>query len=828
MENLTPMMRQYNKIKLENPDILLFFRLGDFYEMFYEDAVVGSRELEITLTSRNTDKQGNPIPMCGIPHHSVNSYLSKLLKRGFKVAICEQVEDPRQAKGIVRREVTRILTPGTAIEESVLNVKENNYLASLVSADDSMAAAFVDVSTGEFWTGQYDGDEAAERLEQELGHFRPREIVFPESSEQSLTHLFPAVLCNGAVRTPQPDWTFSLDFCHRVLLQHFSVSSLDGLGLSSDANAVSAAGALLNYVKQTQKTELRHITAVNLLEQTDYLSMDDSTVQNLELTRRLDGSKKWTLLAALDDTKTAMGGRLLRAWMLRPAKEIRQIEQRLEAVEELTKSVVGHSRLRQVLGSIHDIERLLARVTMETANPRDLLSLRDSLAKLPDLVDALSGYENQLLRPDIDLLEDIVELLMRSIDDDAPVVLNEGKIIRKGFDKEVDQLREVSSSGKAYIARLEGREKQRTGIPSLKVKYNRVFGYFIEVTKTHLGAVPEDYIRKQTLAGSERYINEELKEYEEKVLGAEEQIVERERELFLKIRSQVGDKAKAIQKTARIVAYLDVLCSFAEVGRRNRYVRPEIDASVSLSIKAGRHPVLELQNSEPFVPNDLDCDAVGDQMLILTGPNMGGKSTYLRQIALIVVMAQMGSFVPAEQARIGLVDRIFTRVGASDNLALGRSTFMVEMIETAKILNTATPRSLVLLDEVGRGTATFDGLSIAWAVAEYLITETTRKARTLFATHYQELTGLEALYDGVKNYCVTARESGNDILFFHRVMPGVANKSYGIQVAMLAGVPVPVIERARSILSRLERKQLNLTGKERPSLEIEKLQRDLF
>ena len=828
MENLTPMMRQYNKIKLENPGVLLFFRLGDFYEMFYEDAVVASRELEITLTSRNTDKKGNPIPMCGIPYHSVNSYLAKLLKRGFKVAICEQVEDPRQAKGIVRREVTRILTPGTAIEESVLDVKENNYLASLFACEQSVAAAFLDVSTGEFWIVQYDGEEGPEKLEQELCHFRPREVVFPESNEQSLAALFPGALRNGVVRTPQPDWTFNLDFCNRVLMQHFTVSSLEGFGLESDSTAVSAAGALLNYAKQTQKTDLRHITTLNLLEQTSYLRMDDSTVTNLELIQRLDGSKKWTLLAAIDDTKTAMGARLLRAWMLRPSMDLSEIEKRLDAVEELGNSVVGLSGLRQVLGSIHDVERLLSRVTMETASPRDLLSLRDSLLTLPDLVQALSRYKNKLLQPEIDLLDDVVQLLVQSIADDAPVVLNEGRIIRGEYDSQLDELREISSSGKAYIARLEAREKKKTGISSLKVKYNRVFGYFIEVTKTHLDAVPEDYIRKQTLAGAERYINAELKEYEEKVLGAEERIVELERELFLKVRSRIAAEAERIQRVARIVGYLDVLSSFAEVGRRNHYVRPEIDESVTLSIQAGRHPVLELQSTDPFVPNDLECDATGDQMLILTGPNMGGKSTYLRQIALIVIMAQMGSFVPAEKARIGLVDRVFTRVGASDNLALGRSTFMVEMIETARILNTATPRSLVLLDEVGRGTATFDGLSIAWSVAEYLIGEKARKARTLFATHYQELTGLEALYDDVRNYCVTARESGKDILFFHRVMPGVANKSYGIQVARLAGVPAPVVERAQTILNRLERKQLNLTGKKRPSLEIEELQKALF
>lgn len=828
MENLTPMMRQYHKIKLENPGILLFFRLGDFYEMFYEDAVLASRELEITLTSRNTDKQGNPIPMCGIPHHSVNSYLAKLLKKGFKVALCDQVEDPRHAKGIVKREVTRILTPGTTIEESVLDLKENNYLASLVSQGQSVAASFIDVSTGEFWIAEFDGKKGPEKLEQELSHFRPKEIVFPESSEETLASLFPSTLTNGVVRTPQPDWTFNADFCSRVLLQHFKVTSLDGFGLKGDSPGLLAAGALLHYLKETQKTNLGHIGTLSFLEQTSYLRMDESTVQNLELVQRLDGSRKWTLLATMDQTRTAMGARMLRSLMLRPSLDLDEIEERLDAVEELRSSVVGLTRLREVLGGIHDMERLLSRITMETASPRDLLSLRDSLRKLPDLMEALSGYRCKLLRPAIDMLENVAELLARSIAENAPVVLTEGRIIREGYHPELDELREISSSGKSYIAQIETRERERTGIPSLKVKYNRVFGYFIEVTKTHLDSVPEDYIRKQTLAGSERYINAELKEYEETVLGADERIVELERELFLKVRAEVGAEAERIQKTARNIACLDLLGCFAEVSRTHHYVRPQVDRSLGLSIRAGRHPVLELQSTEPFVPNDLECDATGDQMLILTGPNMGGKSTYLRQIALIVIMAQMGSFVPAEEARIGLVDRVFTRVGASDNLALGRSTFMVEMIETAKILNTATIRSLVLLDEVGRGTATFDGLSIAWAVAEYLIREKTRRARTLFATHYQELTGLESLYEGVKNYCVTARESGKDILFFHRVMPGIANKSYGIQVARLAGVPVPVVERAQAILARLERKQLNLTGKKRPSMEIEELQKALF
>ncbi|UCF36821.1 MAG: DNA mismatch repair protein MutS [Acidobacteriota bacterium] len=817
MEKLTPMMRQYHKIKMEHPDILLFFRLGDFYEMFYEDAVVGSRELEITLTSRNKDSKGAPIPMCGIPHHAATTYVSKLLRKGFKVAICEQVEDPSQAKGIVKREVARILTPGTAIEEGVLETRENNFIASLVKRDDALAASFLDVSTGEFWVTEFSGELACEKMEQEWFQFQPREVIFPESSKQELEESLAACFSLGAVRTPQADWVFNLDYSQRVLLQHFQVQSLDGFGLNGEVHAMSAAGGLLNYVKETQKTHLTHITGLTLIEQAQFLKMDDSTIRNLELVQGIDGNRKWTLLATLDMTKTGMGARLLRRWLLRPSLDLAEINERLDAVDELTKSVMGMSRLGGILNDIYDLERLLSRVTMEKANARDLLSLRESLRSLPRLDEALAAYETSGLSPRIDHLEDVLDLLDRSIADDPPVTLNEGRIMRSGYNAELDELREISRSGKSFIARLESQERDRTGIPSLKVKFNRVFGYFIEVSKTRLDAVPEDYIRKQTLASSERFITPELKEYEDKVLGAEERIIALERELFVAVRSAVADQAGRIQQVARVIATLDVLLAFAETAQRHRYVRPQLDESTILRIQGGRHPVLELQGNDPFVPNDLLTDADHEQMLILTGPNMGGKSTYLRQNALIVIMAQAGSFVPAAEAQVGLVDRIFTRVGASDNLARGRSTFMVEMIETAKILNTATRRSFILLDEVGRGTATFDGLSIAWSVAEYLVNEESRRARTLFATHYQELTKLEELYDSVRNYCVTVREGGKDIIFFHRVMPGIANKSYGIEVARLAGVPQAVIERAREVLTRLERKQLNLTGRKRSS-----------
>jgi DNA mismatch repair protein MutS len=832
MDNLTPMMRQYHRIKLEHPDMLLFFRLGDFYEMFYEDAVTGSRELEITLTSRNSDRDGNPIPMCGIPHHAVVNYVSRLLRRGFKVAICDQVEDPRQAKGIVRREVTRILTPGTAIDESILDARENNFIASLYETDDRIGVSFLDVSTGEFWAGEHSGEGAQEQLAQELFQFQPREIVLPESGADDYRNRFGDAFPSAAVHTPQSDWVFNLDYARRQLLQQFQVHSLEGLGLNGHLGALSAAGSLLYYVKETQKCPLRHITGLKLLDAAPFLRMDDATVRNLELVQGVDGNRRWTLLATLDLTRTGMGARLLRRWILRPSLEVDEIEARLDAVEELSADVMGLSRLGKVLTRIHDIERLLGRITLETANPRDLLALRDSLEQLPEVSRLAGQYSSRMLRMEIDPLTDIRELLGASISDDAPAAQSDGRIIRSGYNAELDELREIASSGKSTIARIEAEERKKTGIPSLKVKFNKVFGYFIEVTKTHLKSVPEHYVRRQTLAGSERYITPELKEYEEKVLGAEEKILGLDRQLFIEVRSRVGLEADRIQRVARTIALLDVLNAFAEGARKYRYVRPRLNESRALKIIGGRHPVLEFQGGEPFVPNDLKCDVDGDQLLVLTGPNMGGKSTYLRQNALIVLMAQMGSFVPADEAEIGLVDRIFTRVGASDNLARGQSTFMVEMIETAKILNTATPRSFILLDEVGRGTATFDGLSIAWSVAEYLLTEPERRARTLFATHYQELTRLEGQYEGARNYCVTVSEGGKAIIFFHKVLPGTANKSYGIEVARLAGVPGAVLERARQILGRLERKQLNLTGRSRsstvPEASLDDLQKGLF
>ena len=829
MDSFTPMMRQYHQIKKEHPDVLLFFRLGDFYEMFFEDAATASRELEITLTSRNTDRAGKPIPMCGVPYHAVNSYLGKLIKKGYRVAICEQVEDPRQAKGLVRREVTRIVTPGTTVEDLILDSRENNYISAVLQAPDRVGAAFLDLSTGEFWSAEMAGDQHHEELLQALVYFRPREMVVGEADRAGIEKWLLGDPAVNPLVTAQPDWIFNFDYANRVLLEHFKVSTLEGFGLNGQQAAIGAAGALLTYVKQTQKSDAAHILRVTLLETSAYLKLDDATIRNLELVRTTEGSREGSLLSVLDLSKTGMGARLLRSWLLRPLLQLPEIEARLDAVEELQASAVQMDRLGKLLKGIHDVERLLSRVTLQTANGRDLLALKDSLAAVPSLQALLSEYSSRLLAAPVDPVESVVDLLTRAIDEDCPVSLSDPGTIRNGFNAELDGLRQIAGSGKSYIASLEAQERQRTGISSLKVKYNRVFGYFIEVTNAHLHAVPPDYVRKQTLVGAERFVTPELKEYEDKVLGAEERILEIEKALFLDIRRAVAAEAARIQAIAQFFARVDALLALAEVARRGRYVRPKLDEGTELTIRGGRHPVVELQNAEPFVPNDLICNTTTDQLLILTGPNMGGKSTYLRQNALIVLMAQMGSFVPADEAKVGLVDRVFTRVGASDNLARGRSTFMVEMIETANILNTATPQSLILLDEVGRGTATFDGLSLAWSVAEYLVTQPDRKARTLFATHYQELTRLDRLYPGVKNYCVTVRQSGHQIIFFHKVMAGTASKSYGIEVARLAGIPAGVIERAREILSRLERKDMDLTGARRSTGDVlETLQKRLF
>jgi len=797
--------------------MFLFFRLGDFYELFFDDAIQASRLLEITLTSRNKDQAGKAIPMCGVPHHSVKNYLARLLRQGYKIALCEQVEDPSTAKGLVKREVTRVLTPGTVIEDDVLRADENNYIASLIEIKDVLGLSILDVSTGEFWLSEIHDSNAWEKLIGQLEHFRPSELILPEEQLDSYLSQLPPELVNSFLVTPQPDWTFHIDYCQKSLLTHFHLHSLAGFGIDGETTGISAAGGLLGYVRQTQKAELSHIVKLQIFKTEAFLRLDEATVSNLELVQGIDGNKKWTLFSAINLTRTGMGARKLRSWILRPTIDLEEINNRLDAVEELTGSFMRLEKLTNILDQIYDVERLLSRVTMETAGPRDLLALAASFARLPSLRSILTDLTSPELNPELDELKDLTDYLYNSLNEEAPISISDGSIIKPGFSTELDDLREIASSGKSIIAELESTERDQTNISNLKVKYNRVFGYFIEITKSNLDLIPEHYTRKQTLVNCERFITPELKNHEEKILNAEEQILKLEKELFIAVRRKIASNAHRIQITAGFLSKLDVLASFAEQAMKSRYTRPKLNDSRCIEIQGGRHPVLELKAETPFVPNDLTCDTDEDQLLILTGPNMGGKSTFLRQNALIVLLAQMGSFVPAESASIGIVDRIYTRVGASDNLALGRSTFMVEMIETANILNTATDRSFVLLDEVGRGTATFDGLSLAWSIVEFLVTHSEQKARTIFATHYQELTKLESKYNCVRNYCVNVRESNGEILFFHRVSPGIANKSYGIEVARLAGIPASVLDRAREILTRLESKRLNISGDQRAS-----------
>jgi DNA mismatch repair protein MutS len=833
MEDLTPMMKQYHEVKRRFPGKLVFFRLGDFYEMFYEDALVASRELEITLTSRNKDKSGAPIPMCGVPYHSVDGYIARLLKKGYKIAICEQVEDPRTAKKLVHREVTRIFTPGTVVEEMLLEPKDHNYLASIVASDTGVGLAFMDLSSADFVATQFAGDDAWQKAIDELGLFHPREILLPEGRSDELRQKLTHDWGSDWVCSPLDAWAFNSDYAQRLLLEHFGLATLDGLGADSQALSLCAAGALIHYLRDTQLGQVGKIAALRFFEASDFLKLDTSTVTNLELVQTVDGSRKGSLLSFLDQTRTGMGGRLLKSWLLSPLLDLDALQRRLDALEALTRDVHTHGQMRNQLSDVHDLERLLSRVLVGVANPRELLSLRDSFQLIPSIrsiLQSLAAVRLNEIRDQVDDLQDVVLLISRAIADDPPASASEPGILRDGYSPELDELRSIRRSGKGYLAALEARERQRTGIHSLKVKFNQVFGYFIEVTKPNLPQVPPDYIRKQTLVNCERFVTSELQAYEEKILGAEERIAVLEKELFGSVRQAVAAEGERIQRTARLIGELDVYGALADVAMKNDYVRPSLVDSDEIYIRQGRHPVVEFQ-SRPFIPNDLHMNTTTDQLLILTGPNMGGKSTYLRQTALIVILAQMGSFIPAKEARLGLVDRIYTRVGASDNLARGRSTFMVEMIETANILNTATNRSLILLDEVGRGTATFDGLSIAWAVAEYLVQNPAHRAKTLFATHYHELTKMAVVHPGVKNYCMAIREAGNEIVFLRRVAPGTADKSYGIEVARLAGLPKEVLRRAAEILERLEKKEIDLTGRTRrrtPDEVLEEIQKSLF
>jgi DNA mismatch repair protein MutS len=822
-EPSTPLMRQYAAIKKEHPSALLFFRLGDFYELFFDDAILASRELQITLTSRNKEK-GIAIPMCGVPYHAAEGYISKLIRKGFKVAICEQMENAALAKKLVRREVTRVVTPGTAADSS-LGSEENNFLAALAHIGDRVGFAALDLSTGEFRATEFHGEDAGKRIQEELEQLRPRELLYGSAAP-----LFegrgprgdgrprPSRGSAGFAETPLDDWVFAPDHAIPLLENHFGVLSLEGFGLAGKPAAASAAGAILYYVRSTQRGTLDHVDRVGFYERQNYLVLDAVTVRNLELIEPLFAGTDAgvTLFRSIDATVTPMGKRLLRSWMLRPSIEVAEINARLHAVEGQVNETVAREELRGALDGILDLERLLSRVTLETANPRDVLALAASLRNIPGLRVALARFVTERLKTlhgSLDELGDLRERIDNTIVPEPPISLVDGGAIRAGVDHELDELRDLSRNSKQFLAQIEQRERQRTGINSLKVKFNSIFGYYLEVSKPNLHLVPPDYERKQTLVNAERFTTPELKEYEAKILDAQEKIVEIERRLFAELRSAIAGEARRIRQTALALAEVDVLSALAHVAALRNYCRPKFDESADIEIVAGRHPVIEQQEmaggNERFVPNDLYLNSTTHTVLVLTGPNMGGKSTYLRQTALAVILAQMGSFVPAASARLGIVDRVFTRIGASDNLARGRSTFMVEMTETAAILHTATPRSLILLDEVGRGTATYDGLAIAWAAVEYI--HARMRAKTLFATHYFELTELAERLSGVKNYHVSVKETANGIVFLRKVEPGAADRSYGIEVAKLAGLPNEVIERAREVLAEHESAEQRVT-----------------
>ncbi|OGD14776.1 MAG: DNA mismatch repair protein MutS [Candidatus Aminicenantes bacterium RBG_16_66_30] len=807
--SLTPMMEQYFRIKELHRDALLFFRLGDFYEMFYEDAKVAAPVLDIALTSRQK------VPMCGVPYHAVASYLPKLLRAGFKVAICEQVEDPKAAKGVVRREVIKVLTPGTAVEVETEEAKEGTFIASLALEDSGWGLALVDLAAGEVRTLEGTWAEA-KVLADELFKASPKEVLYPEGTDDALRRVLTADGEAGASLSPAEGWLFDPPQAARVVLGHFGARSLAAFGLEEKPRAVAAAGALIAYVQRVRQDSLALVHRISYLNPAGHLVLDATTVRNLELVRNLrDGRLKGTLLDVIDFTVTAPGGRLLRAWLLRPLRDVAAIVARQDAVAEALGATVVRRELRETLRGVLDLERLAGKIALGAAHPRDLVALKKSLAPLPhvrrDLV-SLSAGLFKAMSDRWDDAGDVAELIGRAVLDEPAFLLTEGGIIRDGWNAELDDLRSVSRSGKTFIAQLESRERERTGIGSLKVRYNKVFGYYIEVTKTHLPQVPADYMRKQTLVNAERFLTPELKEYEEKVLHAEERIGLLEHRLFLEVREAVAKETSRLQRIAADVAALDVLLALAECAARRDYVRPTIDDGDAIRIEAGRHAVIETSQAEPFVPNDLELDAAANQILIITGPNMGGKSTFLRQAALIVLLGQMGSFVPAKSAALGLVDRVFTRIGAMDFLSVGQSTFMVEMLETAAILHNATSKSLILLDEVGRGTSTFDGLSIAWAVAERLHEREEVRPKTLFATHYHELTELALTLPRIKNFHVSVREWKDEVVFLRRIVAGPSDRSYGIHVAKLAGIPRDVVDRAREILFNLEKQELDETG----------------
>ena len=804
MAEFTPMMQQYLETKKEYADCILFYRLGDFYEMFFEDAITASRELEITLTGKDCGQEERA-PMCGIPYHAVEGYLNKLINKGYKVAICEQVEDPKLAKGLVKREVVRIVTPGTNMDMHALEESKNNYLMCITYMQAKIGISLADVTTGDYYVTEVDD---LKKLMDEIMKYQPREIICNDAflvSGMDIADLRGRL--GITVYALEPHF-FDDEAAKRCLLKHFKVNTLIGLGLEDFPNGLIAAGALLMYLYDTQKTSLSHISHIYPYLTSKYMLLDSSTRRNLELAETLrEKQKRGSLLWVLDKTKTAMGGRTLRSMIEQPLIEKDEIEKRLDAVEELSMDSVSRDEIREYLNPIYDLERLLSRVSYKTANPRDLIAFRNSLQMMPHIKTVLNSFKKEVLctiRDDIDGLEDITSLIEAAIEEEPPVSIREGGIIKEGFDEDIDKLRNAKRDGKTWLADLENEDRERTGIKNLKIKYNKVFGYYFEVTNSYKELVPEDYIRKQTLANAERYTTPRLKELEDMILNAEDKLNTLEYDLFCKIRDAIAMEMERIQRTAKAVARLDVFASLSLVSERNNYVRPRLNEKGILDIKDGRHPVVEkMIDNDMFIANDTYLDNNSHLIAVITGPNMAGKSTYMRQTALIVLMAQIGCFVPAKSANIGIVDRIFTRVGASDDLASGQSTFMVEMNEVANILRNATANSLLILDEIGRGTSTFDGLSIAWAVIEHISNRKLLGAKTLFATHYHELTELEGKISNVNNYCIAVKERGDDIVFLRKIIKGGADKSYGIQVAKLAGVPDMVIDRAKEIVNQL-------------------------
>lgn len=803
-KTMTPMMEQYVETKKKYQDCILFYRLGDFYEMFFEDAVTVSKELEIVLTGKNCGLEERA-PMCGVPYHAVEGYLNRLVSKGYKVAICEQVEDPKLAKGIVKREVVRIVTPGTNLNAQALDETKNNYIMCIVYIADRYGLSVADVSTGDYFVTELD---SGKKLLDEIAKFAPSEIICNEPFYMSGMDLDDLKDRLGIAIYSLDAWYFDDNMCDRILKEHFKVSALEGLGLADYNCGVIAAGALLQYLYETQKTTLSHLTHITGYTTGKYMLLDSSTRRNLELCETLrEKQKRGSLLWVLDKTKTAMGARTLRSYVEQPLIDSNAILQRLTAVEELKDNAIAREEMREYLSPVYDLERLISRITYQSANPRDLAAFQASLQMLPPIKYILEDMQSDLLKElyeELDPLQDLCTLVSDALIDDPPLAMKEGGIIRDGYNEEVDRLRSAKTEGKTWLAELEAEEREKTGIKNLRIKYNKVFGYYIEVTNSYKDLVPDYYTRKQTLTNAERYIIPRLKELEDTILGAEDKLYALEYEIYCQVRDTIGAEVLRIQKTAKAIAKLDVFSSLALVAERNHYVRPKINKKGIIDIRNGRHPVVEkMIPNDMFIANDTLLDDKKNRVSIITGPNMAGKSTYMRQTALIVLLAQIGSFVPAESANIGIVDRIFTRVGASDDLASGQSTFMVEMTEVANILRNATDKSLLILDEIGRGTSTFDGLSIAWAVVEHISNKKLLGAKTLFATHYHELTELEGKIDSVNNYCIAVKEQGDDIVFLRKIVKGGADKSYGIQVAKLAGVPESVITRAKEIVGEL-------------------------